>query len=122
MKHWLLAASLMALTACSGPQSPNGNAGSNVSAEQSFNQKLWRGGDLSYINELDDCGAVYSDNDGRSDAYQIMAAAGANLARLRLWHSPDWTDYSTLSDVRRSITRAKHANMQVLLDFHYSNT
>ena len=122
MKHWLPLASLMALTACSGPQSPNGNAGSNVSAEQSFNQKLWRGGDLSYVNELDDCGAVYSDDDGRSDAYQIMAAAGANLARLRLWHSPDWTDYSTLSDVRRSITRAKYANMQVLLDFHYSDT
>lgn len=83
--------------------------------------KLWRGVDLSYVNELEDCGAQYSDDAGRTDPYAIMAGAGANVVRLRLWHTPDWTSYSTLQDVKRSIRRAKEQNMRVLLDFHYSD-
>lgn len=82
---------------------------------------LWRGVDLSYVNELEDCGAKYSDDAGRVDPYEIMAGAGANVVRLRLWHAPDWTSYSTLQDVKRSIRRAKEQNMRVLLDFHYSD-
>ena len=82
---------------------------------------LWRGADLSYVNELEDCGAVYRANGRSADPYQIFAAAGANVVRLRLWHSPKWTQYSTLPDVRKSMQRAKDSNMQVLLDFHYSD-
>ena len=82
---------------------------------------LWRGADLSYVNELEDCGAVYRANGRSADPYQVFAAAGANVVRLRLWHSPKWTQYSTLPDVRKSMQRAKDSNMQVLLDFHYSD-
>jgi arabinogalactan endo-1,4-beta-galactosidase len=53
----------------------------------------------------------------------------ANLVRLRLWHTPSWYDqlntgvrYSDFEDVRRSIIRAKTAGLQVLLDFHLSDT
>ncbi|MEM1411029.1 MAG: glycosyl hydrolase 53 family protein [Pseudomonadota bacterium] len=81
----------------------------------------WRGVDLSYVNELEDCGAVYRDSDGPVDPYFLFARAGANLVRLRLWVAPEWTDYSNLEDVRRSMKRARDAGMQVLLDFHYSN-
>ena len=81
----------------------------------------WRGADLSYVNELEDCGAVYR-HDGRiADPFRILAAKGANLARFRLWHSPDWTRYSTLPDVAKGIRRARDAGMRVLLDFHYSD-
>jgi len=85
------------------------------------NRELWRGVDLSYVNELEACGATYSDSEGRTDPYAILSAAGANIVRLRLWHNPSWTDYSTLDDVKRSIARAKQSNMKVLLDFHYSD-
>lgn len=81
----------------------------------------WRGVDLSYVNELEDCGARYTNAAGDSDPYAILAAAGANIVRLRLWHSPDWTPYSTRDDVRRSIRRARANGMRVLLDFHYSD-
>lgn len=81
----------------------------------------WRGVDLSYVNELEDCGAVYRGGDGIADPYRILADAGANIVRLRLWVDPDWTRYSTLSDVKRSIMRARAAGMDVLLDFHYSD-
>ena len=81
----------------------------------------WRGVDLSYVNELEDCGAVYRSGDAEADAYELLAEAGANLVRLRLWVSPDWTAYSTLEDVSRSMARTRAAGMKVLLDFHYSD-
>ncbi|MEM8568143.1 MAG: glycosyl hydrolase 53 family protein, partial [Bacteroidota bacterium] len=41
--------------------------------------------------------------------------------RIRLWHDPDWTNYSNLEDVKISIDRAQQAGMLVMLDFHYSD-
>ena len=82
---------------------------------------VWRGVDISYINEMEDCGAVYRVDGEIRDPYRIFADKGANLARFRLWHDPGWTDYSTLPDVMESIRRAKDNGMRVLLDFHYSD-
>ena len=86
-----------------------------------YAQDIWRGVDLSYVNELEDCGAVYRYEGEVADPYAIFAGKGANVVRLRLWHTPDWTEYSTLPDVTRSIRRAKQHDMAVLLDFHYSD-
>ena len=81
------------------------------------------GADLSYVNEMEDCGAVYKDaSNNVKDVYEIFDEVGANLARFRLWNDPTWTNYSNLEDVKQSIQRAKSKNMRVLLDFHYSDT
>jgi arabinogalactan endo-1,4-beta-galactosidase len=79
------------------------------------------GVDLSYVNEMDDCGAVYLENGKSRDAYELFSDHGANLVRARLWHNPDWTDYSILVDVERTFERAQQAGMATLLDFHYSD-
>lgn len=81
-----------------------------------------KGADLSYVNELEDVGVVFTEDGVAKDAYTIMKEHGANLVRIRLWHNPTWTNYSTLTDVKKSIARAKALNMYVLLDFHYSDT
>ncbi len=87
------------------------------------NITFYKGADLSYINEMEDCAGIYKDAAGvQKDPYQIFKDAGTNLARFRLWHTPDWTDYSTMEDVKRSIARAKAQNFEILLDFHYSDT
>lgn len=84
---------------------------------------FYYGADLSYINEMEDCGATYKNSNGTlQDSYAIFKNEGANLVRLRLWHNPDWTNYSNLEDVKKSIQRAKTQDMHVLLDFHYSDT
>ncbi|MEM6516013.1 MAG: glycosyl hydrolase 53 family protein [Bacteroidota bacterium] len=89
-----------------------------ISEESDF----YYGADISYVNEMEDCGAIYKDRNGtENDAYQIFKEEGANLARLRLWHNPIWTDYSNLEDVKTSIQRAKALDMDVLLNFHYSD-
>lgn len=83
---------------------------------------FYYGADLSYVNEMEDCGAIYKNSSGvTQDPYMIFKDAGANLIRLRLWHNPDWTNYSNYKDVKKSIARAKKQNLRVLLDFHYSD-
>jgi arabinogalactan endo-1,4-beta-galactosidase len=92
-----------------------------LGAAQAAEPPTYLGVDISYANEMDDCGAVYSSGGQRVDQYQFFKAAGANVARIRIWNDPDWTRYSNLADVKKSIRRAKAAGLQVLLDFHYSD-
>ena len=81
------------------------------------------GADLSYVNEMEDCGATYKDkNNITKDPFVIFKEAGANLVRVRLWNNPTWTNYSNFNDVKKTIQRAKAQGMKVLLDFHYSDT
>ena len=84
---------------------------------------FYYGADLSYVNEMEECGAVYKDLNGNDkDPYKIFSEAGTNIVRIRLWHNPSWTNYSNINDVKKSIERAKNEGMNVLLDFHYSDT
>ncbi|MEM7655142.1 MAG: glycosyl hydrolase 53 family protein, partial [Bacteroidota bacterium] len=83
---------------------------------------FYRGADLSYVNEMLDCGGIYRNPVGKEiDPYEVFAEAGTNLVRVRLWHTPTWTAYSDLPDVTRTIQQATSRGMEVLLDFHYSD-
>jgi arabinogalactan endo-1,4-beta-galactosidase len=90
-------------------------------AAQAAEPPIYLGVDISYANEMDDCGAVYKSGGASVDQFRFFKSAGANVARIRIWNDPDWTKYSNLADVKRSIRRAKQAGLQVLLDFHYSD-
>lgn len=88
-------------------------------------QYVYLGADLSYVNQMEDCGGLYSPG----DPYELFEDRGANLVRIRLWHTPSWYDdlnegnrYSDLNDVIESLTRSRDAGMQTLLDFHLSDT
>lgn len=82
---------------------------------------LYLGADLSYVNEMEDCGAVFRSAGKPVDPFALLAAKGGNIVRVRIWNDAKWTNYSDLADVTRTIRRAKAAKMQVLLDFHYSD-
>ena len=99
-----------------------------LSTHVAFAQTFYFGSDLSYVNEMEDCGVVFKENNTPKDPYSIFADHGTNLVRLRLWHTPAWYDtlnagnrYSDYEDVCHSIMRAKAAGMDVLLDFHLSD-
>ncbi len=79
------------------------------------------GADLSYVNEMEDCGASYSVDGREGDPFELLSEKGANLVRVRLWNDPEWTPYSDLDDVKKTIARTRKAGMQVLLNFHYSD-
>ncbi len=84
---------------------------------------MYLGADLSYVNEVEDCGGLFYDKGQQpKDPFSILSQYGANIVRVRLWHTPTWTAYSNLADVKRTIRRAKALGMVILLDFHYSDT
>ncbi len=98
---------------------------SSLSQAKSFPDKpasgLYLGADLSYVNEMEDCGAVYRNKGEPVDPFELINNEGGNLVRVRIWNDATWTKYSNLADVEKTIRRARAAGMQVLLDFHYSD-
>lgn len=83
--------------------------------------KLYLGADLSFTNEMEDCGAVFREGGKVVDPFTLMKAHGGNIMRVRIWNAPGWTRYSTYQDVLKTIRRAHAAGLEVLLDFHYSD-
>ncbi len=89
------------------------------------------GADLSYLNQVLDHGGMFSISGEQESPYAIAAQIGVELSRYRLWHHPKWTAelygreepmYSDIVDVEKSIRFSKEQQMDVLLNFHYSDT
>lgn len=140
----LLFISIICIQACGGdstPIEPDPNQGVepdevSLVVPPPFPETFYFGNDLSYVNEMEDCGATFQDGGEVGDPYQIMADHGTNLVRVRHWNDPSWIDmvpqpeaiepsrqtaYSDLADNIETIQRSKAAGMQTLLDFHFSD-
>ncbi|TSA30498.1 MAG: arabinogalactan endo-1,4-beta-galactosidase [Bacteroidetes bacterium] len=122
----VLAGVFLVLSSCkdSNPQEPD-----QIQPETPSWKTFSKGVDLSYVNEIEDFGGVYSDSGEVRDPFRIFHDHGANTVRVRLWHNPQWVGeltggalYSDLADVEKTITRAKALGMAVNLDIHYSDT
>ncbi len=71
------------------------------------NKQIYLGADLSYTNEMEDCGGKYQSKGVEVDPFKIFKENGANIVRLRLWHSPDWTKYSNLTMSKNPLVELK---------------
>lgn len=90
-----------------------------------------KGGDLSELSYIEQMGGKFYQNGEQKDCFEILKNNGMNLARLRLYNdpgNPDFTPSNRLpegiqnpSDILSLAARAKAANMQILLTFHYSD-
>jgi arabinogalactan endo-1,4-beta-galactosidase len=95
-------------------------------------EKFVMGADLSYVNQILDFGGAYKDSAKYEDPYHIFKKYGSNVIRFRLFHNPVWTRevygangtqmYNDFHDVKEGIASAKTADLQVCLDFHYSDS
>ena len=73
-------------------------------------------------------GVYYNQNGQEQDVYQIYRKAGVNFIRFRLWNKPNdkygnkfgGGDNSITADIEMA-KKAKAANLNVLIDFHYSD-
>jgi arabinogalactan endo-1,4-beta-galactosidase len=52
------------------------------------NQHLYLGADLSYVNEMEDCGAIYRQQGKPVDPFALLKAEGGNIACVRIWNNP----------------------------------
>ncbi len=93
-----------------------------AACNRSEEKKVFLGADLSYLNEMEDCDGEFRENGLTVDPYELFANKGCNLVRVRLWNNPTWSGYSDYKDVELTIQRSKAQGMEVLLDFHYSDT
>ena len=81
-----------------------------------------RGADISSLTKSEDFGGVYRDEDGKKrDALRILSAYGMNWARLRVWVDPA-DGYHDKEELLMMAKRIKKADMQLLVNLHYSDT
>jgi arabinogalactan endo-1,4-beta-galactosidase len=81
----------------------------------------WTGGDVTFIPQVERNGGVYRSSGKVIDPLVAMKRSGQNLARIRLWNDPADGDCG-LPQVIALAKRCKKAGLQILLDFHYSDT
>jgi arabinogalactan endo-1,4-beta-galactosidase len=88
-----------------------------------------KGVDISSLIALEESGVIYYDQDGDvSDLIQIMADAGVNYIRVRVWNNP--YNYAGNgygggnNDIKKAVSLGKRAtkeNISLMVDFHYSD-
>lgn len=82
---------------------------------------FYRGMDLSFQSELENYNIDYKDGNGNSvELLDFVKSKGANLVRLKLWHTPQ-NGHNGLEDVKAYAQRIKTKDMDFLLNFHYSD-
>lgn len=94
-----------------------------------LSQDFIRGMDISSLIAEEESGVVYYDEDGNArDLFEILADAGVNYIRVRIWNHPydaDGNGYGGGNcDVEKAVQlgrRAAEHGMKLLVDFHYSD-
>ncbi|MEU8385682.1 arabinogalactan endo-1,4-beta-galactosidase [Streptosporangium sp. NPDC048865] len=81
-----------------------------------------KGADVSSLPKSEAYGGRYHDAAGtRGDALAILAAAGADHVRLKVWVNPA-DGYNDKARVLAMAQRVKARGLRLLVDFHYSDT
>lgn len=88
-----------------------------------------KGMDISTVLSEEESGVVYYDTEGKEeDLFRILADAGLNYIRVRVWNDPYDSDGNGYGggnvDAKRAAVigrRAAENGMKLLVDFHYSD-
>jgi arabinogalactan endo-1,4-beta-galactosidase len=81
-----------------------------------------RGADVSTLQRATDLGARYHTASGaRADPLDILASAGVNYVRLRVWNNPR-SGYNNAAKVLAYARTVKARGFKLLVDYHYSDT
>lgn len=111
-----------ACTACSGEDN-KGNDG------ESFKYGKVKGADIGWATQLEDKGVKFVNFKGeQKNCTAVMKDVGFNAIRLRVWvdskNSPEEKErgYYDIEDVLKQARRAVELGMDIMIDFHYSDT
>ncbi|MBW8684808.1 glycoside hydrolase family 53 protein [Chitinophaga rhizophila] len=119
MKKLIIATGMlfMAATGCKKYEMPGNTPTTNPILEN-----MIRGADVSWITEMEAAGLKFYDTTGKAtDGFQLMKDINMNAIRLRVWVNPA-KGYNNTADVVAKAARAHKLGMQLLIDFHYSDT
>ncbi len=79
------------------------------------------GVDISMLKQVEDSGGVFYEDGNQIDPIQIFKDRGINTARIKIWHTPS-LNYNNLESVLEIADRANSVGLDIMLDFHYSDT
>ena len=79
------------------------------------------GVDISMLKQVEDNGGIFYENGNQIDPIQIFKDRGINTARIKIWHTPS-LNYNNLESVLEIADRANSVGLDIMLDFHYSDT
>lgn len=107
------------------------NSISGVPQVSGMTTDFCRGVDISSVLALEQSGVQFKYPNGTSgDIFNILAGAGVNYVRIRIWNNPYEAEYPykgygggncTLYTAKVLGKRATDAGMKVFIDFHYSD-
>ncbi len=81
-----------------------------------------KGADNSWVTEMEAAGKKFYNSSGvATDCFGLLESLGFNCIRLRVWVDPA-DGYNSAADVVAKAKRADALGMQVMIDFHYSDT
>ena len=86
-------------------------------------QEFWLGADLGWITEYESLGYKFYNLQGREmECTALMKEFGLNAVRHRVWVDPSkHGNWCSKEDLLEKCIRAKDLDMEILLDFHYSD-
>lgn len=81
-----------------------------------------KGADISWLTEMEQAGKRFYDSMGRQqDLLTILADYEINSIRLRVWVNPA-DGWNGIEDLIVKARRAQAAGMELMIDFHYSDS
>ncbi|MFZ4707078.1 MAG: glycosyl hydrolase 53 family protein [Bacteroidales bacterium] len=93
---------------------------------QSAKAQFVKGADIGWLLQMEATGYKFYDSSGmQKDCLQILKDKGINTVRLRVWVNPSsdkTSGHCSKNEVVTIALRAQAMGMQVMIDFHYSDT
>ena len=102
------------LSACSQTDSP--------AEEQGRNSEFIKGADISWVTEMESRGMQFYNPEGTQlECTALMKEIGFGAIRLRVWVNPE-DGWCGKNDVLAKARRAQDLGMDLMIDFHYSDS
>ena len=110
-----------AVFACSSNNETDPNAGGLPDKEEPLTTDFAKGADIGWCTEYESKGYDFYNAKGeKRECTALMKELGLNAIRIRVWVDPS-DNWCNTADVVVKAQRAKALNMDVMIDFHYSD-
>jgi arabinogalactan endo-1,4-beta-galactosidase len=94
-----------------------------IAAAANTSFSFLRGADVGFLTEMEKNGNTFYNTTDQQDLFTVLKERNINAIRLRVWVNPAAPNYyNGIKDVIAKAIRAKNAGMQVMIDFHYSDS
>lgn len=122
MKNIMMILSAVLLAACTPEDKPSAeepDKGTKETIERSFYAK---GADISWATQMEADGVKFRNTEGQEkECTALMKEIGMNSIRLRVWVDPK-DGWCGKDDVLVKAARAQALGMNIMIDFHYSDS